>query len=110
MVRSRNTSGRNSPSGTSPVSRKRISFSLRSRTTATSMSGTAISGTGRSGTARQACRPRRLEVLADDPHRLGQRAGRAELDEFGPAEQERQVPGRAVVGVPGRVDLVVIGV
>src|SRR6478609_793215 len=105
MVRSRNTSGRNSPSGTSPVSRKRISFSLRSRMTATSRSGTVMSGT-----APKAGRPRRLEVLADDAHRLGQRAGRTELDELGPGEQKRQVPGRAVVGVSSRVDLVVIGV
>ena len=60
MVRSRNTSGRNSPSGTSPVSRKRISFWLSSRTMAASTSGTA----------RQAGGPRRLEVPADDAHHL----------------------------------------
>jgi hypothetical protein len=39
-------------------------------------------------------RPARLEVLADDRHGLGQRPGRAELDDFGPGEDQRQVPGR----------------
>src|ERR1700722_9591378 len=111
MVRSRKMSGRNSLSGTVPVSRKAMSFSQSGRTRLASMSVLAMSVLAMSVLAMSGtARPGRLEVLADDCHGLVQRAGRAELDEFGPGEQQRQVPGHAVVGVAGRVDLVVIGV
>ena len=84
------------PFGTSPVSRKRIIFPV----------STSIWLASTSGTARQAGRRRRLEVLPDDAHHLVERAGRTELDELGSRDNERQMTGRTVVGVPGGEDLV----